>query len=77
MPTIGHFHDENYNEMFLIYFFISFVTSHFADGIFQHYVLLEEVVDRYFSLCIVMHRTFEEETQEVLGAVTAGTGCKV
>ena len=57
----------------LIDFFVSFITAHFPKGILQHHILLEEMIDRNFMLCIVVHRTLEEETQETLDAVTSGT----
>ena len=57
--------------------FVGFVTTHFADSVFQHYVLLEEVVYGYFVFGVVVHRALEEEAQEALDAVAAGAGCEV
>ena len=58
-------------------FFIRFVTTHLTDGILQHYILLEKMVDRHFILCLVVHRAFEEEAQETLNAIASGTCGKV
>lgn len=44
-----------------VYFLVSLVSAHLADGIFQHCVLLIEVVDRLFTLGIVVHGTLEEK----------------
>ncbi len=41
---------------------VSFVTAHFADSVFEHGVLLEEVVDGYFVLCVVVHGALEERS---------------
>ena len=51
--------------------FVGFVATHFADGVLQHDVLLEEVVDGHFVLRVVVHRALEVETQEALDAVAA------
>ena len=56
---------------------VGFVTAHLADGVLEHGVLLEKMVDRHLSLSIVMHRTLEEETEEALCAVTSGSHGKV
>lgn len=64
-------------KIFLVDFFISLVTAHLADGVLQHGVLLVEVVHSLFTLSVIVHWRLEEEAQEALGAVTAGTGCKV
>ena len=56
----------------LIDFFVGFVTSHFANGVLQHGILLEEVVHGNFAFKIVMHRALEEEAQEALRAAAAG-----
>ena len=53
----------------LIDFFVCFVAAHFAQCVFEHDILLEEVVDGHFSLRIVVHRAFEEEAQEALCAI--------
>ena len=55
--------------------FVSLVSTHFADSVLQHYILLEEVVYRHFVLGVVVHRALEEEAQEALDAVTAVAGC--
>ncbi len=52
---------------------VCFVTSHFANRVLKHDILLEEVVDRNFVLGVVVHRALEEEAQEVLDAITATT----
>lgn len=56
---------------------VSGVASHLADGVLQHHILLEEVVDRYLVLGVVVHRALEEEAQEALDAVTAVAGSEV
>ena len=56
---------------------VSFVAAHFADSVFEHYVLLEEVVDGHFMLGVVVHRALEEEAQEALYAVASGACCEV
>lgn len=61
----------------LVDFLVSLVATHFTDCIFEHDILLEEVVDGHFTLCIVVHRALEEEAQETLRAIAAGTGCEV
>ena len=61
----------------LIYFLISLIASHFADSILQHGVLLEEVVDRFLALGVVVHRSLEEEREETLDTTTACTGSEV
>ena len=61
----------------LIDFFVSLVATHFADSIFQHYILLEEMVDGHFVLCIVVHRALEEEAEEALSAVATCTRSEV
>lgn len=61
----------------LVYFLICLIATHFANGILQHDVLLEEVIYRNFVLCIVVHRALEEETQEALCTITALACCKV
>ena len=52
--------------------FVSFVAAHFADCVFEHDILLEEVVDGNFTLSVVVHRALEEEAEEALDAMTAG-----
>ncbi len=61
----------------LVDFLISLITAHLTDGVLQHGVLLVEVVHSLFALGVVVHWRLEEEAQEALGAVTAGTGSKV
>ena len=61
----------------LIDFFVSFVAAHFADGVFEHDVLLEQVVDSFFALGVVVHRALEEEAQEALDAEAAGASGEV
>ena len=53
------------------------VAAHFADSVFEHYVLLEEVVYGHFTLGVVVHRALEEEREEALCAVASGAGCEV
>ena len=53
------------------------VAAHFADGVFEHYVLLEEVVYGHFTLGVVVHRALEEEREEALCAVASGAGSEV
>ena len=61
----------------LIDFFVSRVTAHFADSVFEHNVLLEEVVNRHFVLGVVVHRALKEEAEEALSTVASGTSCEV
>lgn len=42
-------------------FLVSLIAAHLADGVLEHYVLLEEMVDGHLILCIVVLRTLEEE----------------
>lgn len=56
---------------------VGLIAAHLTDGILEHDVLVEKIVDRLFSLCVVVHRTLEEETQETLDAVTTGTVSQV
>lgn len=65
------------NGRALIDRFVSFVTAHFANSVFEHGVLLEEVVNGHFVLGVVVHRALEEEAQEALDAVTAGASGEV
>ncbi len=51
--------------------FVSLITTHLADGVLEHGVLLEEVVDGHFTLGVVVHGALEEEAQEALDAVAA------
>lgn len=55
----------------LVDFLVSLVATHFTDCIFEHDILLEEVVDGHFTLRIVVHRALEEEAQEALRAITS------
>ena len=57
--------------------FVGGVATHLAECILQHGVLLIEVVDRLLPYPIVVHRTFQEEAQEVLNAITPCTGCEI
>ena len=61
----------------LVNLLVSLVAAHFADGVLQHGVLLEEVVDRFLALGVVVHRGLEEEGEETLDAAAAGTGSEV
>lgn len=61
----------------LVDFFVSFVAAHFADGVLEHNVLLEQVVDSLFALGVVVHRALEEEAQEALDAEAAGASGEV
>lgn len=49
------------------------IAAHLTDGILEHDVLVEKIVDRLFSLCVVVHRTLEEEAQEPLYTIAPGT----
>ena len=57
--------------------FVGFVTAHFAESVFEHYVLLEEVVDGHFVLSVVVHRALEEEAEEALDTVASGASSEV
>ena len=80
-PTLTALSLNNYTKgegiLFLVYLFVSLVSTHLADGIFQHDILVEEVVDSLLTFRVVVHRALEEETQEALDAVTAGAGSEV
>ena len=56
---------------------VSLVAAHLADGVLEHDILLEEVVHWHLTLGVVVHRALEEEAEEALYAVTAGTGGEV
>ena len=56
---------------------VSRIAAHFAYSVFEHYILLEEVVDRHFVLGVVVHRALEEEAEEALYAIAAGASGKV
>ena len=60
-------------ETGLVDLLVSLVATHLAEGVLQHHILLEEVVDRYLTLCIVVHRALQEEAQETLCAPTTRT----
>ncbi len=55
----------------LIDFLVSLIAAHLTDGVLEHYILLEQVVNGYLVLSIVMHRALKEEAQESLGTITA------
>ncbi len=61
----------------LINLLVSLVAAHLADGILEHHILLEEVVDGHLIFSVVMLRALEEEAQEALCAVAACTLGKV
>ena len=61
----------------LIDFLVNLVAAHLADGILQHGVLLIEVVYGFLALGVIVHGRLEEETQEALYAVAAGTGGQI
>lgn len=61
----------------LVYFFVGFVSAHFADGILQHRILLVKVVNGFLAHSEVVHWCFEEEAQETLNAMSASTCSKV
>ena len=63
--------------MYLVNLLITLVTSQLANFVLKHGVLLIEVVYRFFALCIIVHRRFEEEAEEALYAIFASTGSKV
>ena len=67
----------NQDYRLLVDFFVSFVATHFAQSVLEHYILLEQVVNRYFVLSIVVHRALEEEAQEALSTPTAGASSEV
>ena len=48
-----------------------FFSDHITQSLFNHSPLLEQMVDRYFTLGVVVHRALEEEAEEALYAVTA------
>ena len=64
-------------EMLSIDLFVSLVAAHLTDGVLEHDVLLEEVVDGHLALGEVVHGALEEEAEEALDAVTACTCCEV
>ena len=68
-----------YNQYYrlLVDFFVSFVATHFAQSVLEHYILLEQVVNRHFVLSVVVHRALEEEAQEALSTPTAGASSEV
>ncbi len=55
----------------LIDLLVGLVTAHLADGVLEHYILLEQVVNGDFVLGVVVHRALEEEAQEALSAIAA------
>ena len=57
--------------------FVGLVTAHFADSVLEHHILLEEVVYGHLVFGVVVHGALEEEAQEALYAISAGTGRKV
>ena len=61
----------------LIDFFVSFVATHFADSVFEHHVLLEEVVYGHLVVEVVVLRALQEEAQEALSAPTSCAVCEV
>ena len=61
----------------LIDLFVGFVAAHFADGVFEHGVLLIEMINGLLALGVVVHRRLEEEREETLDAVTTSTGSQV
>ena len=58
-------------------FLVCLIATHLTDSVLEHHVLLEEVVNGNLVLGVVVHRALEEEAQEALSAITAGTACKV
>ena len=61
----------------LIDFLVSLITTHLADSVLEHYILLEQVVNGDLTLCVIVHRALQEEAQEALSAKTTGTMSKV
>ena len=57
--------------------FVSLITAHFTDCVLEHYILLEQVIDGYFVLCVVMHRALQEETEESLDSGSSGSLCHI
>ena len=49
-------------------FFVCLVAAHFSDGVFEHDILFEEMIDGDFSFFVVVHRTLQEEREETLRA---------
>ena len=58
-------------------FLVCLITAHLADGVLEHHVLLEEVVNGNLVLSVVVHRALEEEAQEALSAIAAGATSQV
>ena len=52
----------------LVNLLVRLVAAHFADGVLEHGVLLEEVVDGFLARGVVVHGGFEEEGEEALCA---------
>lgn len=52
-----------------------FFSNHFADGLFQHAPLLEQIV--YGLVFIIVHRALAEEGEPGLNTFHAGAGCQV
>ena len=61
----------------LVNLFVSLVAAHLTDGVLQHHILLEQVVNGDFVLGVVMHRALEEEAQEALRAIAASAVSEV
>ena len=51
--------------------FVSLITAHYADSVFEHYILLEKVIHRNLVLCVIMHRALEEEAEESLDTIAS------
>ena len=68
-----------YNQYYrlLVDFFVSFVATHFAQSVLEHYILLEQVVNRHFVLSVVVHWALEEEAQEALDAIASCASSQV
>ena len=64
-------------ETSLVYFLICLIAAHLTNGVLEHNVLVEEVVDSFLALSVIVHRALEEEAQEALYAIASGTCGKV
>ena len=59
-----------WNVKCLVYLLVSLITSHFANDILQHCILLIKVVNGFLTRSIVVHRSLEEEAEEALCTVS-------
>ena len=61
----------------LVNLLVGLIATKLANLVLEHSVLLIEVVNCLFALSVVVHRSFEEEAEEALNAVTAGAVSEV